>query len=565
MNRGGRISAVLTAAPALAAALALAAGTTGSVTARAAADPVPSPSRSHMPAAAPHTFQVPDEVKAAVIAASASTLTGCGPPASTPVPDGQPIVVKLPPAAAFTVGKISASMWRHPSVSDPAWQLSFYGFMWLHPLAQRAAQDGQQKSLAALIDQAVQFHRLDPDPGEPRLGWDEGASMRRLTAENCLYQLTHSTRLISGMIADAKVLLGPRYYGPPYHQVHNHGVMANLAVLHASALLGNRQWRLKATARLRAESTLAFSRKGVSLEQSSSYQALNIRLWARAAEALEEAAPADPAVRTLRQVLAKADRVLAWLTEPDRNLVMIGESDETAGTTRSKAQDRVFRDDQAGLGIGRWSWSAPGTTYYTVRYGPPMRAHGQQDRGGVTWSALGARILVGPGRYSYDHASTYYPYAKGPASHNVAFPTRRTLVNSRTVSVRKMSYSSTSQAWQLADSLYGTAHARALLVNAKAHRLTATDTFAHRASFVQKWHLDSAWRLASVTDHGRRAVFTRSGGRRLVLTTTGSVSVRRGSTRPVAGWYFPSLGRRRANTEVTVSAHGTATTTFTIS
>jgi hypothetical protein len=389
--------------------------------------------------------------------------------------------------------------------------------------------------------------------------------MRRLTAENCLYQLTGSKKLVAGMNADANVLLGPRYYGPPYHQVHNHGVMANLALLHAAALLGNKQWRVKATSRLRSESTLAFSRKGVSLEQSSSYQALNIRLWARALEALEDAAPADPAVRTLRQVLAKAQRVFAWYTEPDRNVVMIGESDEGPGATRSKAQDRVFRDDQAGLGVGRWSWSDPLTTYYTVRYGPPMRAHGQQDRGGVTWSALGTRILVGPGRYTYDHASRYYPYGKGPASHNVAFPTRGTLVSSRTVSVRRMSYTSTKQAWQLADALYGTAHARSLLVDAKAHRLTATDAFGRRTSFVQRWHLDAGWRLASVSGRGHTAVFARSGGRRLVLSTTGSISVRRGSTRPVAGWYFPSIGHRTANVEITVSGRGSATTTFTVS
>ena len=125
------------------------------------------------------------------------------------MPDGKPIVVQLPPAASFTVGKISKSMWLHPAVSDPAWQLTFYGFMWLHPLAERAAQDGQQKSLAALVDQTVQFHAVDPDPGKSQHGWDEGASMRRLTAENCLYQLTQSKKLIAGMKADAKVLLGP--------------------------------------------------------------------------------------------------------------------------------------------------------------------------------------------------------------------------------------------------------------------------------------------------------------------------------------------------------------------
>jgi hypothetical protein len=552
----------------LAAAVALAAATTWAVPARAATvapQAVPAARGVAGPTVPPHTFHALDEVSQAVIAASASTLTGCGPPSSTPVPDGKPIVVTLAPAAPFTVGKISKSMWQHPAVSDPAWQLSFYGFMWLHPLAERAAQDGQEKSLAALVGQMVQFHALDPDPGTATRGWDEGASMRRLTAENCLYQITHDKRLVAGMTADVAVQFGPRYYGPPYHQVHNHGLMANLAVLHAAELLGNRKWRVKATARMRSESTLAFSRKGTSFEQSSSYQALNIRLWARAAEDLAVAAPADPAVRTLRQVLAKATRVLAWYTEPDRNLVMIGESDEEAGTTRSKAQDRVFRDDQAGLGAGRWSWSDPRTAYYTVRYGPPMRAHGQQDRGGVTWSDLGARILVGPGRYSYDRASKYYPYAKGAASHNVAFPTKGKLLTTRAVGVRTMSYTSTRQAWQLSDSLYGTAHARALLVDATAHRLTVTDAFGRRTSFVQKWHLDSGWRLSSISNHGRTAVFTRSGGRRLVLTTTGSISVRRGSTRPVAGWYFPSLGHRTTNVEVTVSARGTATTTFTVS
>jgi hypothetical protein len=224
----------------------------------------------------------------------------------------------------------------------------------------------------------------------------------------------------------------------------------------------------------------------------------------------------------------------------------------------------MLRDDQTGLGVGRWSWSDPRTTYYTVRYGPPVRAHGQQDRGGVTWSTLGARVLVGVGRYTSDPSSPYYSYAKGPTSHNVAFPTGRTLAGSRTVDVRGTSRTSTRQAWQFADSLYGVAHARFLLVDAAAHRLTATDTFGGRAPFVQKWHLDSAWRLGSLRDQGRTAVFEGPAGRRLVVTTTGSISLRRGATRPVAGWYFPSLGHRTAEVEVTVSARGTATTTFTV-
>src|SRR5690349_4428943 len=161
MARGGRVGGVLAvavwvavtagAAPAAAPALA---GTTAS-TEPAAGRSVPPVRTSE--ARVPH------------VAASASSITGCGPPSARPVPDGRPIVVTLPPAAPFTVGRIPRGMWLHPAVQDPAWQLWFYGFMWLHPLAWRAAQDGQQKSLGALVEQMAQFHEVHPDHGMPQL------------------------------------------------------------------------------------------------------------------------------------------------------------------------------------------------------------------------------------------------------------------------------------------------------------------------------------------------------------------------------------------------------------
>src|SRR4051812_44294028 len=134
MNRGGRVRGVL------AAAVALAAATTGTAPARAASAVAPplfagsAPSadvaRSDVPPlpppfppvpplpgdfprpAAPHP---PSRVQAGggrgASAAPPSPLPGCAPPSSTPVPDGKPIVVKLAPAAPFTVGKVSKTMW----------------------------------------------------------------------------------------------------------------------------------------------------------------------------------------------------------------------------------------------------------------------------------------------------------------------------------------------------------------------------------------------------------------------------------------------------------------------
>ena len=115
-------------------------------------------------------------------------------------------------------------------------------------------------------------------------------------------------------------------------------------------------------------------------------------------------------------------QVSGWLTEPDGKIVLIGDADEQAGVTRPGASARSFRDDEAGLGVGRWSWNDTATTYYTVRYGPPMRAHGQEDRDGVTWTPHGVRVLVNPGRYTYDPASRFIAYQDGPSSHNVAVP-----------------------------------------------------------------------------------------------------------------------------------------------
>ncbi|MEV7625942.1 hypothetical protein [Actinoplanes sp. NPDC089786] len=182
----------------------------------AAATPVPAaPVAPHVVAV--DAAEIPDRVS------GRADDPRCGPAAPSPVPDGRPIRVVMPPAKAFTVGAIPAAMWRRPPVTDPTWRLTFQGLMWVRPLARRAALDGQQKSLAALVRQVVLFHRQNPDPGSNGYGWDEGTALRRLEAENCLFTLTRSAALIPGMTADVRVLTGPRYYGPPRYAVHNHG------------------------------------------------------------------------------------------------------------------------------------------------------------------------------------------------------------------------------------------------------------------------------------------------------------------------------------------------------
>ncbi|WP_285560013.1 heparinase II/III domain-containing protein [Actinoplanes regularis] len=502
-----------------------------------------------------------------VQAADPTASARCGPAAPEPVPDGEPIVVTIGSAEPFTVGRIAAATWRNPPVKDPSWRLNFQGLMWMRPLARRAAQDGQSQSLAALVTQAVDFHRDDPDPETSTSGWDEGSALRRLETESCLYSLTQAVELIPGMTDDAAVLLGSRYYGPPNAPVHNHGLMANLQLVRAGDLLGMSLWTDTAVERMAAEAPLAFSRAGLAYEQSSGYQGVNAALWERAAAVLGDSPGTVATADELMKTVAKAWVAYSWETEPDGKIVQIGDSEEQPGQVGTLTTPRVLRDDQTGHVIGRWSWTDPLTSYYTVRYGPPRRAHGHEDRaGGVTWTAMGTRVLVGPGKFTYDKESPWYVWMIGPTSHNVAVPDKGTVRLGRTAKLTAAKVQAPAHAWTFTDTIYNTPHTRNINVNRDARRIRVSDSFPKAALWRQHWHLAPGWTQISGTGNGTTLTFGHPSGRKLTVTTTGRVSgILEAQTNPINGWHFPTAGVMMPGPQIVVRSYRRSSiTTFTI-
>ena len=486
-------------------------------------------------------------------------------PSDQAVPDGEPIVVSMSPAPPFTVGEIPASVWRTPIVADPAWRLHFEAFMYLPPLAVRAVEDGSLGSLATMVDQVIAFHVQNPDPAVAKYGWDEGTAQRRLAVENCLYDLSHDVRLVPGMTADVDVQLGYRYYGPPMHPVHNHGVMANERLIRTGEILDRPEWVTVARDRFQREAPLAFSAKGTSWEQSSSYHQFNVALWTSVADELDRDPQYASTVAALRTTTAKATAVEGWLTEPDGDLVQIGDSDRSAGDVEA-VRGGSFRDDEAGYAIGRWSATNRRTTYYTIRYGPSRRAHGHQDRGGVTWSTLGTRVLAGPGRYVYG-TSAKAKWRTTAVAHNVAIPMSGTYRESGRATIAAATIQSGGHAYRLVENLYGVAHTRTLNVADSTHRLVVRDSYAGGVAFRQYWHLAPAWRLVSAPANATVLVFQTRFGQRLTITTTGRLSgLVRGANRPIAGWSFPAYGKEDPAYQISLRSAGpSVTTTFTVS
>lgn len=500
-------------------------------------------------------------------ASAQSGETLCPPASPTAVPDGQPIVVTLRPAPPFTVGSLTRRDWTNPPVTNPTWRLWWYSFRWMPPLMRRAVADGQRQSVAVLLDQLLRYYREYPDPGWSLLGWDEGASLRRLEVLNCLYDLTRDSRLVGAMQSEAAVQFGPRYYGPPRYMVHNHGLMANLAVIDAGRLIGRDDWVTRASARVRAEMGLAFTPLGTTYEQSAGYQGYNIPLWVRARDTLAQISPRganDPDVVALQGIIARAIGVLQWLTEPDGRYVLIGNTTLLPGAAAPhRTTAGAFRDDVAGFGIGRWSWSNPATTYYTVRYGPPRMAHGRFDKGAVTWSAAGARILVGAGSHGNDSNDALVRWQNTPDAYNVAFPVGAAL-RRNPMRVTAATIGQTRHSWRLTSNVYVRAHTRTVDVDHPGRLLSVSDTFSGTGEAHQVWHLDPAWRLVAAPDGSRVMRFRHPRGHTLEMRTTGRLlTPKRGATNPVAGWNFPAAGVSHPSWELRVGwSSGRVLTTF---
>jgi hypothetical protein len=492
------------------------------------------------------------------------TTAHCGAPAADPVPDGVPIVVSVPPGPAFTVGRIPKTWWRTPPYGDSGWQLQLRGFIWVNPLAQRAYDDGQKDSLKALVDQVVAFHAENPDPNTNDAGWDEGSALRRLGAENCLYSLTKDARLVKGMEADVAVQYGWRFYGPPYKAaVHNHGVMADHAIVRAGDLLGRKDWVDRSLNRLQASAPGAWTPQGVNREQSSSYHVFNMTLWGWVADTFDQhRGTGNAGSKLIRGLVTKATSVSGWLTEPDGKLNVYGDSSAEKGYAHPGFTARTFHDDVAGLAVGRWSWTDPRTSYYVIRYGPKRWGHGQQDRVGITWSAQGLRVLVNPGRAPYDSKNLYRTYAASPSSHNVAVVDKKaidTRAGAKLVStVQKAAW----HTWNFTDDLYGVRHDRQVSVLRDIRRLVCTDTVKGRV-IRQYWHLDPVWAYSGRSASGHTMWFT-AGGHRLKVSSSAVLTRLRASTSPVAGWNFPTAATKAGASELQVTATSKALTIFTL-
>lgn len=579
-RRGRRLRHVVVPLAAVAAALAL---TSGATDAAAAA------SAGRLPT-------LPDAPDALVVAARTAQALDSGPlvPAPQVVAQAQEDIVDEPLAictggldviasvsgtgaettitlktapTSFAVASIPSTWWRNPPVTTPLWRMYFQGLMWIRDVANTAVATGDAEAIDALVQAAAASLTANPDPGTAAYGWDEGTNLRRQESLNCLYRASNGdSRIVPAIEATARANMDvTRYYGPPYHTPHNHGVMANLALLDAGQLLDRSTWRSTAVTRLVADSSGAFTAGGVSIEQSTGYHVFNTQIWHEVSLAL--AAYPDPAISSaapgIEAQVVKAQNVTAHMTDPLGRLVPYGDGNDQPGNTSAQPSATV-RDDAAGLVTGRWSWTDPMTSYYLIRYGPPRRAHGHQDRGSLVWTTLGVPVLIDPGVFSAD-PGTYTTYQKGTTAHSVQIVSGRTLNTSAWATVTARTSSGSAHAVLLTDSFYGVPHSRNWRIDNTNHKVTLTDTIA-TAGAISMLHFDRTWTAGTLSTDRKTVRLTHPSGRSATVIASAPMAVYRQATREVLGWQFPVYGQRYGAVQLLMyPPSGTSTMTITVS
>jgi hypothetical protein len=463
-------------------------------------------------------------------------------------------------------GLLTRAAWEHPTSTDAVENLEGYGLTWMQPLL-RAVRDagGDPERIDWLVEQLVGTLAWRPDNGSRTdVVWSEGVNLRREQGLNCLYSVTRDARLVPVMAAVAAANMDPdRYYGPPRWPPHNHGLMANLALLRSGVLLGREDWRNFAVSRMRTAIDASFTAAGVTIEQSVAYGGVILSKWREAAKALRQSGQADELTLAahIDDEVAHAAAAYNFLLQPDDVPVPIG--DQRAPRTSLTAQrSTALVDREAGIVASRWSWAAP-DDWYAVRFGKPTAMHGHQDRMSVVWWSTGRPVLVDPATATYT-AGPARTWSLAPASHNVPIVAGGSYAPWVPVTLDAYAHRTAADTLLLTGSLYRVHQHRRITVDPVHDRLTVLDTGARPVN--QVWQLDPRWRLRSYNGTRTAARFVDATGASLLVTTTGRIaSVLKGASGLAGGWVFsyPPAARTAAARMVVVGSTST-TTTFTV-
>ncbi len=372
------------------------------------------------------------------------------------------------------------------------------------------------------------------------------------------------------------------YYAAHWMGAWNHGLMQDIKLLRIGcgyppgAFGGDAlRWRKTAVAQLIAAFEPnplgpAIDAQGAVNEQATLYEDFVYNLWRTALPELAACGYHLPGWIMAR--IAKLPAFLGSATEPDGDLVQIGDSyvEHPATSPRGRALVAVYA--QAGYVFGRSGWTAA-ASFYSLRFGPGREIHGHEDHMGLTYYAGGRDLIVDAGHYGYT-ATAYRAWLQSPEAASTLVLPGVPFSSAAATSVVADRIGEYGQFYEFYDTAFGgDPRYRSVYVSQRPDLVIVFDRArggSAGSAYTQLWHLDPSLRVISLT---RSAAVATAPGTSLTLAqvalpgqaiSAGSTQLVRGQTSPYQGWVSHQMLQRIPADVVTMTRTGPSAAILTL-
>ena len=382
-------------------------------------------------------------------------------------------------------GRAQTLSWRDQSIPLTGRDLAAYRpnsaqeALWFHSLAWLIPVVTTDPDLVARAVAEYVAALPDPGPDAPGVrsrlvGWNEGQIRRRLETMECLYLMTGKA-----VFADTARRLGAalmddrRYYGRPLHAPHNHGAQANRLLIRVGPLFDRPEWVTKSRERVLRDRLEVFADCGMSNEQSSGYQWMNVALWERLAHSVK--APLDPTPRAAARALVRPDGVVEAVGD--------------GGSRRGKSGGGLLWCGDEG-----WAANTREGMHYVLRFGPMTKRHGHEDHAALTWFTRGTPVLVDRGTAPKSDPAAL-EWSRGVSAHS-------TLGRVGASVPRAMTGERVGLDAYVLESTSGEPHRRSVRFTPDVVAVTDLARASGVSTWIQHWHFAPGWEPKRGPDGG---------------------------------------------------------------
>lgn len=443
--------------------------------------------------------------------------------------------------------------WRINPFRHPTWVADFQSGGWIEMLVSGYLAGGREAPAYRARAKAI------------TQGWLNGVplSIRDPQTLVCISEAFPGQSWIQGHIPPSVDYLAAHWDG-----AWNHGLQQDLKLLRIScgypaqafggAVLG---WRRTAVAQM----TAAFEpnplgpsidAQGAINEQATLYENYVLGLWWHQGLPLL-AACGYRLPSWIMARIARAPAFLAHATEPDGDLVQIGDTYVEQPRT-SPRQPNLVAVYPAGYVFGRSGWNA-GASFYSLRFGPGRQVHGHDDHMGLTYYDRGRDLIVNAGHTGYEN-TPYRAYLQSPQASSVLVMPGVPFDKLAPTSLVSEKIGASGQFYEFFDTAFsGDPRYRSVYVSQRPGLVLVFDRARGAGEYQQLWHLDPALR---VTKLSRSYVIASAPGSELLLRRIplpgqviprGSTQVIRGQVHPYQGWVSHQMLQRIPAAVVTMT------------